>query len=92
MPSKSPAQKHMMAAAAHDPTFAKKVGVPTKVAKEFNRADSERRADMARAHSAGMGGKAGGPMGGGAKAGGKGPMGGAAGNGGKGMVKGPKGR
>lgn len=28
-----------MAAAAHDPAFAKKVGVPTKVAKEFNQAD-----------------------------------------------------
>lgn len=39
MPSKSPAQKHLMAAAAHDPKFAKKVGVPVKVAKEFNAAD-----------------------------------------------------
>ena len=29
----------MMAAAAHDPKFAKKVGVPVKVAKEFNQAD-----------------------------------------------------
>lgn len=29
-----------MAAAAHDPKFAKKVGVPTKVAKEFNQADA----------------------------------------------------
>jgi hypothetical protein len=29
-----------MAAAAHNPTFAKKVGIPTKVAKEFNHADS----------------------------------------------------
>jgi hypothetical protein len=28
-----------MAAAAHDPKFAAKVGVPVKVAKEFNRAD-----------------------------------------------------
>ena len=28
-----------MAAAAHNPKFAKKVGVPTKVAKEYNRAD-----------------------------------------------------
>ncbi len=28
-----------MAAAAHDPAFAKKVGVPMKVAKEFNKAD-----------------------------------------------------
>jgi len=29
-----------MAAAAHNPAFAKKVGIPTKVAKEFNRADT----------------------------------------------------
>jgi hypothetical protein len=28
-----------MAAAAHNPAFAKKVGVPGKVAKEFNQAD-----------------------------------------------------
>ena len=39
MPSKSPAQARMMAAAAHNPAFAKKVGVPQKVAKEFNQAD-----------------------------------------------------
>lgn len=39
MPSKSPAQARLMAAAAHDPKFAKKVGVPTKVAREFNQAD-----------------------------------------------------
>ena len=39
MPSKSQAQKNLMAAAAHSPAFAKKVGVPTKVAKEFNNAD-----------------------------------------------------
>lgn len=29
-----------MAAAAHNPQFAKKVGVPQKVAKEFNQADA----------------------------------------------------
>ncbi len=29
----------MMAAAAHDPKFAKKVGVPQKVAQEYNQAD-----------------------------------------------------
>lgn len=40
MPSKSKAQKRLMAAAAHDPAFAKKVGVPVSVAKEFNRADA----------------------------------------------------
>jgi len=40
MPSKSPAQARMMAAAAHDPKFAKKVGVPVSVAKDFNKADT----------------------------------------------------
>jgi hypothetical protein len=39
MPSKSPKQARLMAAAAHDPKFAKKVGVPPKVAREFNEAD-----------------------------------------------------
>lgn len=39
MPSKSKAQARLMAGAAHDPKFAKKVGVPQKVAREFNRAD-----------------------------------------------------
>jgi hypothetical protein len=39
MPSKSKAQSNMMRGAAHDPKFAKKVGVPQTVAKEFVRAD-----------------------------------------------------
>ena len=39
MPSKNPRQARLMAAAAHDPAFAKKVGVPPVVAKEFNAAD-----------------------------------------------------
>ncbi len=39
MPSKSAPQARMMAGAAHDPAFAKKVGVPMNVAKEFNKAD-----------------------------------------------------
>lgn len=39
MPSKSKAQRNLMAAAAHNPAFAKKVGIPTSVAKEFNAAD-----------------------------------------------------
>lgn len=39
MPSKSKAQRNLMAAAAHNPAFAKKVGVPMDVAKEFNKAD-----------------------------------------------------
>ncbi len=39
MPSKSPKQARLMAAAAHNPAFAKKVGVPQSVAKEFNAHD-----------------------------------------------------
>lgn len=41
MPSKSPAQARMMAAAAHSSEVAKKVGVPQKVAQEFNQADKK---------------------------------------------------
>ena len=41
MPSKSPAMARMMAGAAHDPKFAKKVGVPPAVAREFNKADAK---------------------------------------------------
>jgi hypothetical protein len=40
MPSKSEAQARLMAAAAHNAGFARKVGVPQSVAKEFNRADT----------------------------------------------------
>jgi hypothetical protein len=40
MPSSSPAQARLMAAAAHDPAFAKRAGVPVSVAKDFNRADT----------------------------------------------------
>ena len=43
MPSKTPKQKRTMAAAAHDPKFAKKVGIPQKVAKEFNQADTKKK-------------------------------------------------
>ena len=39
MPSKSKAQHNFMAAVAHNPAFAKKVGVPQSVGKEFNKAD-----------------------------------------------------
>ena len=42
MPSKSKAQKNLMAGAAHDPDFAKKVGVPQSVAKDFNKADQKK--------------------------------------------------
>ncbi len=38
MPAKSLKQKNLMDAAAHNPAFAKKVGIPTKVAKEFSTA------------------------------------------------------
>jgi hypothetical protein len=41
MPSKSFSQARMMAGAAHDPVFAKKVGVPTKVAEDYNMADKK---------------------------------------------------
>ena len=39
MPSSSEKQKKFMAAVAHNPEFAKKVDVPQKVGKEFNKAD-----------------------------------------------------
>jgi len=39
MPSKTLKQRKLMEIAAHDPKFAKKVGVPVKVAKEFEAAD-----------------------------------------------------
>ena len=38
MPSTSAKQKRLMDAAAHNPAFAKKVGIPVKVAKEFSKA------------------------------------------------------
>lgn len=40
MPSKTPRQARFMAAIAHDPDFAKRVGVPQKVGREFNEADA----------------------------------------------------
>lgn len=39
MPSTSPAQARLMAGAAHNPAFARKVGVPVQVAQDFNQAD-----------------------------------------------------
>jgi hypothetical protein len=39
MPSKSPSQHRLMEAVAHNPSFAKKVGIPQKVGKEYARAD-----------------------------------------------------
>ena len=41
MPSSSPKQARTMAAAAHDPSFAKKIGIPRGVAREFNQADAK---------------------------------------------------
>jgi len=37
MPAKSAKQKKLMDAAAHNPAFAEKVGIPSKVAKKFSR-------------------------------------------------------
>lgn len=39
MPSTSPKQARFMAAIAHNPQFAQRVGVPQSVGKEFNQAD-----------------------------------------------------
>jgi len=39
MPSTTKKQERTMAMAAHDPAMAKKMAIPMKVAKEFNRAD-----------------------------------------------------
>lgn len=43
MPSKSDKQRKTMAAAAHNAKFAKKLGIPQKVAREFNAADVAKR-------------------------------------------------
>jgi hypothetical protein len=40
MPSKSPAQARLFAAVAHNPAFAKKVGIPQSVGRDFNSADA----------------------------------------------------
>lgn len=40
MPSSTLKQARAMAAAAHNPEIAKRIGVPPGVAKEFNRADT----------------------------------------------------
>lgn len=39
MPSHSDKQRRFMAAAAHDPSFAKRAGIPQSVAREYNQAD-----------------------------------------------------
>ena len=43
MPSHSPAQARMMAAAANNTEFAKKMGIPVSVAKDYNQADKGKR-------------------------------------------------
>lgn len=40
MPSTTEKQARTMAAAAHDQKFAKKVGIPQTVARDFNKADA----------------------------------------------------
>jgi len=39
MPSTSEKQAHFMSAAAHNPEFAKKAGIPQSVAEDFHEAD-----------------------------------------------------
>lgn len=46
MPSKSEAQHRFMAAAAHNPEFAKKAGIPVSVAQEFVAADKAKGPDF----------------------------------------------
>ena len=41
MPSSTPKMARTMAGAAHNPKFAKKMGIPQSVAKEFNQADAK---------------------------------------------------
>lgn len=41
MPSSTPKQARTMAAAAHNPAFAKKLDIPQSVAKEYNQADAK---------------------------------------------------
>ena len=53
VPSKSPAQRRTMRAAAHNPAFAKKVGVPQDVAREFAQADRQKKRKTTPVSSAG---------------------------------------
>jgi len=46
MPSKSKKQHNFMAAIAHNPAFAKKVGIPQSVGKDFNEADKGKKFGM----------------------------------------------
>ena len=46
MPSKTARQRRFMAAAAHDPKFAKRAGISQAVAEEFFHADQKKRKTM----------------------------------------------
>lgn len=46
MPSKSPAQHRLMEGVAHNPKFAKKVGIPQSVGKDFAAADKSKRTGL----------------------------------------------
>lgn len=48
MPSTSEKQRRFMQAAAHNPEFAKKAGIPQSVAQEFNQADKQKLAKALR--------------------------------------------
>lgn len=48
MPSKSEAQRRTMQAAKHDKAFAKKMGIPQKVAREYVAADKRKAAGRKR--------------------------------------------
>ena len=43
MPAKSKAQEKLMQAVAHSPKFAKKVGIPVKVGKEFTKPTAKKK-------------------------------------------------
>lgn len=43
MPSKSPKQARTMRAAAHNPEFAEKMGIPQDVARKYVRADKRKK-------------------------------------------------
>ena len=43
MPSKTEKQRRTMAAAAHDKEFARKMGIPQSVAREYNKADQRKK-------------------------------------------------
>ena len=43
MPIKSKSQERLMQGVAHSPEFAKKVGIPVSVAKDYNQADKGKR-------------------------------------------------